>query len=509
MNNTPSHSPSLVEINERRLFLASCFALIATSVCFGVVGASLNALKAEFLLTNAQVGLIGGAALWGFTLSIILVGPFVELLGMKNLLRMAFLCHVIGALVMIFGGGFWMLFAGALIMAFANGTVEAVCNPLVATIYPEQKTKKLNQFHVWFPGGIALGGLGAFLLDQVGVTDWRFKIGLVLIPALIYAFLMLGQKFPPTERKASGVTFGGMTAAAFARPLFWVLLLSMAITASLELGPNRWIPPVLEHGGIPGILVLVYISTLMAVLRYFAGPVVERFHPTGVIILSAIVGGLGLYLFSFSQSTLTAFLAATIFAVGVCYFWPTMLGLTSERVPRSGELGLALMGGIGMAVVGLVTIPQMGAIADKYLGRVLDEEKTVAVLMEVVEEYPELAADAPEDRREETAKAVAMAAKVISDYEATGELPSEGNQTATALRSALSYAPIGAAPIVAEVNAVLAPADNYGGRMAFRYVAPLSGVIVVIFGILFLVDRKRGGYRLEELAQNKSVSKSK
>ena len=342
-----------------------------------------------------------------------------------------------------------MLLAGALIMAFANGTVEAVCNPLVATIYPEQKTKKLNQFHVWFPGGIALGGLGAFLLDQVGVTDWRFKIGLVLIPALTYAFLMLGQKFPPTERKASGVTFGEMTAAAFARPLFWVLLLSMAITASLELGPNRWIPPVLEHGGIPGILVLVYISTLMAVLRYFAGPVVERFHPTGVIILSAIVGGLGLYLFSFSQSTLTAFLAATIFAVGVCYFWPTMLGLTSERVPRSGELGLALMGGIGMA------------------------------------------------------------AKVISDYEATGELPSEGNQTATVLRSALSYAPIGAAPIVAEVNAVLAPADNYGGRMAFRYVAPLSGVIVVIFGILFLVDRKRGGYRLEELAQNKSVSKRK
>ncbi|MFQ5807862.1 MAG: sugar MFS transporter, partial [Phycisphaerae bacterium] len=331
-----------------RLFVGSCFALTATSVCFGVVGASMGALKEQFILSNEQVGWIGGAALWGFTISIFVLGPLCDVLGMRNLLRFALLCHAVGTLLMIFATGFWMLFFGALILALGNGTVEAACNPLVATIYPYEKTKKLNQFHVWFPGGIVIGGVAAYLLDQVGLTNWQVKLALILVPTVIYGLIFAGQKFPATERVQSGVSFGGMVQGALLRPLFLILLACMAITASLELGPNRWVPAVLEAGGIPGILVLAYISGLMAVLRFFAGPVVYRLSPTGILVASAVLSGAGLYWLSFAETTVMAFLSATVFAVGVCYFWPTMLGVTSERVPKSGALGLALMGGMGM-----------------------------------------------------------------------------------------------------------------------------------------------------------------
>ena len=154
-------------MNRERLFVGSCFSLIATAVCFAVIGAIMGALKEQFVLSNEQVGYIGGAAIWGFTISIFALGPLVDALGMRNLLRFAMLCHLAGALLMIFANGYWMLFAGALVLSLGNGTVEAVCNPLIATVYSDQKTKKLNQFHVWFPGGIVIGGVASFLLDKI------------------------------------------------------------------------------------------------------------------------------------------------------------------------------------------------------------------------------------------------------------------------------------------------------------------------------------------------------
>lgn len=337
-------------MNQARLFVGSCFALIATAVCFAVIGAIMGALKQQFVLSNEQVGYIGGAAIWGFTLSIFALGPLVDALGMRNLLRFALLCHLVGPLLMIFATGaaaYWMLFFGALIVSLGNGTVEAVCNPLIATLYPDDKTRKLNQFHVWFPGGIVIGAVICFVLDKVGITDWRVKVALILLPTIVYGILFTGQKFPATERVQSGITFGGMVTGALLRPLFLILLLCMCITASLELGPGRWVSAVLEAGGIAGILVFAYINGLMAILRFFAGAVVHRVSPTGILVCSAILAGIGLYWFSFAESTPMAFASATVFAVGVCYFWPTMLGVVSERVPQSGALGLALMGGMG------------------------------------------------------------------------------------------------------------------------------------------------------------------
>jgi MFS family permease len=363
-----------MDVNKERLFLGSCFALIATSVCFAVIGAIMGPLKEQFALSNTDVGEIAGASLWGFTISIFVLGPLCDVLGMRNLLRFAMICHAGGALIMVFANGYWMLFAGALILAMGNGTVEAACNPLVATVYADQKTKKLNQFHVWFPGGIVIGSVACFLLDKVGVDNWQIKLGLVVVPTLIYGVLFLGQKFPVTERVQSGLSFGDMVRATLARPLFLILLACMAVTASLELGPMRWVTAVLEAGNIHGILVLAWITGLMAVLRFFAGPLVHRLSPTGILVGSAVLSGAGLFWLSFANSTPEAFLSATVFAVGVCYFWPTMLGVTSERVPKSGAMGLALMGGMGMLAVGLVTTPQMGKIADRYLNEKLAEK---------------------------------------------------------------------------------------------------------------------------------------
>jgi fucose permease len=508
-------------MNKGRLFVGSCFALVATSVCFAVVGAIMGALKEEFVLSNEQVGWIGGAALWGFTISIFALGPLCDVLGMRNLLRFALLCHAAGTLLMIFATGYWMLFFGALILALGNGTVEAVCNPLVATVYPDQKTKKLNQFHVWFPGGIVIGGVASFLLDKLswpagaGFALWQGKLALILIPTIIYGVIFSGQKFPATERVQSGVSFLGMVVGTLARPLFLILLACMCITASLELGPNRWVPAVLTAGGIAGILVLAYINGLMAVLRFFAGPVVRRLSPTGILVGSAILSGVGLYWLSFAESTAMAFASATVFAVGVCYFWPTMLGVTSERVPKSGALGLALMGGMGMLIVGVVTAPQMGRIADRYLHDQLAQQRaeTLAVLETVAERYPALAEQVEEETfrkeildvvngvtDESGAIKIAGVSAVLADARA-GELPL--GKTADALRNATKNAPKGdeAAAIVGRINSILKPADNYGGRMSFRYVAPFSIAIIIVFGILYLRDRAAGGYKAEALAK--------
>jgi len=486
MTNTSADTTS--GVNARRLFIGSCVALIATSVAFATVGAIMLALKREFILTNAEVGWIGGAALWGFAVSQLIFAPLADTLGMRFLLRLAFVGHLAGALIMMVSSGFWMLFGGALVIAMGNGLVEAACNPLVAALYPDNKTVKLNQFHVWFPGGVVIGGLAAFGLDAVGIGAWQVKLALILIPTLAYGFMILGQTFPATEGVKAGVSMGEMFKAAFTTPLMWVMLVAMAMTASVELGPNRWVPAVLEAGGMAGILVLVWINGLMALLRFRAGPVVERLSPTGVLLTSSILGGLGLLGLSIWGSGWMTFASATVFAVGVCYFWPTMLGVVSERVPRSGALGLGLMGAIGMATVGLVTSPVMGRIADEYA----HEQIPVVSAVDIFDGAAvQLAGSDDVDAR----AAGEAAAAVLAAYQSDGTLPSP--QTANALRAIIAS---DASPeFVGSAQAILGPADNYGGRISFRYVVPLCGVLLLIFGVMYMRDKASGGYQVKSI----------
>jgi MFS family permease len=482
------------EIHAGRLFFASCVALVATSVAFAVVGAIMLTLKREFLLTNLEVGWIGGAALWGFAVSQLIFSPLCDTLGMRRLLRLAFLCHLAGASVMIFATGFWMLFLGALGISLGNGLVEAACNPLVATLYPENKTVKLNQFHVWFPGGIVIGGVAAYLLDQAGFGAWQLKLGLILVPTLLYGVLMLREQFPATEGVQAGVSMGEMFKAAFTTPLMLLMLFCMMITASTELGPNRWVPAVLEAGGIPGILVLAWINGLMAILRYKAGFAVHRLSPTGVLFTSAIIALFGLWWLSYAETTAVAFASATVFAIGICYFWPTMLGFVSERIPKSGALGLGLMGAVGMATVGLITAPTMGRIADEEGHARLPVVETAVLFEEVAQQFSAVAVRSEEARRDIEA-AVEAAEAVVAHFEREGVLPEA--TTANALRAIVDSGV--ESELVGRAQAILGPADNYGGRRSFRAILPFTALLILIFGWLYWRDRRAGGYRAERL----------
>jgi len=503
MSETNTTNAEHGDIHAKRLFICSCIALISTSVAFAVIGDIMGTLKTTFVLTNAQVGQIGGAALWGFTLSIIALGPLCDALGMRNLLRFAWVCHLAGPILMMTATGFWSLFAGALILALGNGTVEAACNPLVATLFPDRKTQMLNRFHVWFPGGIVIGGLLCFAFSQVGLGSYKLRLALILIPTITYGILFLGQKFPVTERVRSGVSFGGMVKATLGRPLFLVMFVCMGITASLELGPNRWIPAILQAGGMHGILVLVWISGLMAVLRFFAGPIVHRLSPTGMLVVSAVLSGLGLFWLSYAETMTMALASATVFALGVCYFWPTMLGVVAERVPKGGALALALMGGMGMLASGMIASPWLGRIADENLPARLDNAGSVAVLQRVVDVYTPLAAAAQEPFKKEIQAAIDDAAKILAQTGPGQPLPAG---TANALRHAVAASASApgskeAGEVVGQVKAVLDPADNYGGRMAFRRLAPVATIIVLVFGTLYINDRRRGGYKVVHIAE--------
>jgi len=497
MTDSPDQGVAHTTINPSRLFGGSCLALIATAVSFAVLADIMGPLKEAFILTNEQVGWIVGAGTWGFTVSIFVLGPLCDALTMRVLLRFAFLCHGAGVLIMIFAGGFWSLFIGALVISLGNGTVEAACNPLVATIYPDRKTQKLNKFHVWFPGGIVIGGLACYGLGQLGIIAWQVRLTVILVPTLIYGFLFLGQKFPATERLQSGISFVGMFKATLFRPLFLLLFFCMMITASLELGPNRWVPSILQAGGIHGILVLVWISGLMAVLRFYAGPVVRRLSPTGILLASAVLTGIGLFWLSFAESVGIAVAAATVFALGVCYFWPTMLGVVSERVPRGGALALALMGGVGMLAVGVITTPQMGRIADVYVHEKLEATHgyTVAVLEEIVKTYPVAKEHAEGGQADDIQAAIDDANAVLADLATSGKLPP--TKTANALRSAKKSS--GGSEAGDKVDGILNPAENYGGRISFRWIAPLAIILVIIFGALYMRDRRMGGYKVETI----------
>ncbi len=373
--------------NRSQLFVASCVALIVTAMSFAIRGDIMVDLEAQFALSKSQLGWISGTAFWGFTLAMVFGGPLCDVLGMKRLVVFAFVGHLAGILVTIFADGFGMLYAGTLLIGIANGFVEAACNPLIATVYPTEKTKKLNQFHVWFPGGIVIGGLAAYGLSEAGM-GWQWKMGVMLVPLAIYGIMFLPQKLPVTERVASGVSTKSMFSECL-RPLFIVMVLAMLLTASSELGPNQWIPNILTFtAGVAGILVLVWINGLMAIGRQFAGPVVHRLSPSGVLLASAAITTLGLFLLSQVSTPVGVFSAATVFAIGVCYFWPTMLGFVAERLPKTGALGLSIMGGAGMLSVSLI-LPFMGQVYDDRTAEAVPAPYTVDAIKTADAESPE------------------------------------------------------------------------------------------------------------------------
>jgi MFS family permease len=269
-----------------------------------------------------------------------------------------------------------LLYLGFLIMGLSQGLVEAVINPLTVTIYSNEKTKRLNMLHAWWPGGLIIGGLAAVILSSTIQASWQLKLSLVVIPAAVFLVMALTMKYPQTERATANVSTADMW-KQIGQPLFLLFWVCMWMTAAAELGPDQWFPtimgrlvPQLNPSAGSGILFLVYTAGLMFVLRTWFSGIAHR-SPVGTLIVSSILVWLGLYwLGSLNQGTsaLTAITAATIFGIGKTYIWPTMLGFTSEQFPKGGALLISIMGGTGMLSVGLA-LPIMGAKIDEIASR--------------------------------------------------------------------------------------------------------------------------------------------
>jgi len=344
-------------IQPGKLFFTSCLALIVTAMTFAIRAEIVKIWGNDFNLSGEQLGFIAGTAFWGFTLAQIVGGPLIDLLGMKKIIYIAFFGHIAGVIMTIMAWNFWSLFAGTLLIGIANGSVEATCNPLVATIFSTQKTKMLNRFHMWFPGGNVLGALIAYFMIEQLHMSWTSLMCVLLVPTLLYGGLFFSLRFPQTERAASGISYSGMLKACVG-PFFLFMVICMFLTASTELGTGQWINALLGQVGVPAILIFAFINGIMAIGRLFAGPVVHRLNPVGMLLFSSIFAALGLFWLS-RASGYETFAAAGVFAVGVCYFWPTMLGFVSEYMPQTGALGLNIMGGAGMLSVAVI-LPFMG-----------------------------------------------------------------------------------------------------------------------------------------------------
>lgn len=366
------------EIKRDQLFVASCLALLVTSLSFGIRAGNLNQWAVQFNLTGNEIGSITATAFWGFPLAIIIGGFIVDIIGMKKLLVLAFIFHLAGILLTIFAGSFsspfWSLFLSTLLIGIANGTVEAACNPLVASMYPESKTTKLNHFHLWFPGGIVIGTLIVYIYDHLGIgpigsfLPWQVQVATMLIPTLIYGYLFSKLTFPVTERVAAGISSGDMYKSLLT-PLFIFMIICMFGTAITELFTGQWIDVLLKNVTDNALLILTLETGIMVIGRGFARPVVKRFSPPGVLVMSAILSALGLYLLGHTSGNMI-FVGALVFGMGVCYFWPTMIGFVAEYLPRTGAVGLNLMGGAGMFAVS-VYMMFMGKHYDNLLVRQL------------------------------------------------------------------------------------------------------------------------------------------
>jgi MFS family permease len=378
-------------MNRPRLFFISCLALTTTAVAFSMRGDALDGLRADFHLTNEQIGVALSPAFWGNTIAILIGGALADYFGMKRLLQLSSLGYVAAPLLIIFAPrpasvvtpyysapGFLCLFGGMLLLGLSQGLVEAAINPLIAALYSGEKTHRFSLLHAWWPGGLILGGLVAYGLTKMMGLDlsgiapaaatfgWQVKIATILIPAVVYGLMVSRETLPPTERASAGVSTRQMFGEAL-RPMFLLMFVCMCMTSSSELGPDQWVGPLIGNlTGMRGILILVYTAGIMFVLRFFvAGRLTRMISPIGLLTISAALTAVGLFALAGVRTPAQAFLAATVFGVGKAFFWPTMLGVTAERFPRGGALLLAIMGGAGNLAAALI-LPLMGGWYDQY-----------------------------------------------------------------------------------------------------------------------------------------------
>jgi MFS family permease len=366
-------------VNANRLFLASCFALITTAFSFSIRAGILPQLGAELSLTNEQLGHINQMWFLGFPISMILGGVFYTSIGPKLIMQIALIAHAAGILLTIYAVDYNTLLISTLLIGLGNGCTEAACNPMIADAYTgNEMNSKLNRFHMWFPGGIVVGSLISKFMTDAAMA-WQTQVWVIIIPTVIYAVLFFGQAFPKPKADASSTLD---SFKAMLNPLYLFMAACMALTAISEFGPQQWVGPILAKAGASPMLILALVTGLMAVGRYFAGSIIAKINTVGVLLGSAIFALAGLYMMS-TMSGSTLYFAAFIYALGICYFWPNMLGFIAESMPQTGALGLSIMGGIGMF---------SSSMFQPIIGGWIDKNKAVAVGQGLAGDVADLAA---------------------------------------------------------------------------------------------------------------------
>lgn len=480
--------------NNKSLFFASFMTLIAAGVGFAIRGGILGDWGAQYGFTKSELGGITGGGLTGFGIIILLSSLIADKVGYKTLMVGAFTLHVLSAVLtlcatLVFDAAgkdatYKCLYWGMFLFAIANGLCETVINPLTAQLFPKQKTHYLNILHAGWPGGLILGALFAnfFCGPNAAMTQlrWEIPMAVFLIPTVIYGVIVLKNKFPPSETTAAGLSFGAMLASLLS-PVFILLLVLHAMVGYVELGTDSWITNIMENA-IPGnaLMLFVYTSGLMFILRFFAGPIVERINPVGLLALSGVMGCLGLYLLSGANSVGLAFLAGTVYGVGKTFLWPTMLGVVGERFPKGGALAMGAIGGIGMLSAGLLGGPGIGHKQDYFASRELQR-----ILPDDADQY--LTKDEKPFKIAEVAVGFIPATRGL-DATKFGAIQDKEKKDAKSLT---------------EAEHKVVEANLYGGRQALLYTAIVPATMAVLYTLLFLYYQATGGYKVDESLHSK------
>lgn len=498
-----------VTANRGKLMWASFLTLIAAGMGFAVRGGVLAEWSEKFGFTQFELGTITGGGLLGFGIVIMLASLITDHVGYKPILMVAFLLHVLSALITIAAtpifnaagkdATYWCLYWGMFIFAVANGLCEAVINPLVANIYREKKTHYLNILHAGWPGGLIVGGLlGAAI---VGKVSWEIPIALYLIPALWYGFIVLKEPFPDSDAKKAGLSIGGML-GQLASPLLLFLLLIHACVGYVELGTDSWITNITESilTG-QGFYLFVYASSIMFILRFFAGPIVEKINPLGLLCISTILGTTGLYLLGSVQSAILVWIAVTIYGVGKTFLWPTMLGIVGERFPRGGAITMGAMGGIGMLSAGLLGGPGIGYKQDLNASNHLkDAHPETYARYSAADENGFLIF--PKVKGLDGQKVGVLldgggpAATLNGDYAIFQE---QGETIPPSIASLKSWWDSTGSEFQSVDKGPVEEAKIYGGRKALQWTAAVPAAMFLGYLILVIYFRSQGGYKTVEI----------
>jgi MFS family permease len=526
-----SAGPREPAMHEMILFWASFFTLIAAGMGFSIRGDILADWGKDFGFTQGELGIITGQGLAGFGFTIIFFSFFSDILGYGKLMVVAFLLHA-GSIALTLlapyaftqpsqvinlglfsfdiggkAGAFNCLWAGAWLFSFGNGTCEAVINPLTATLFPKNKTHWLNILHAGWPGGLVLGalvGLGLNYLPDLGLpaVGWQVRWGIVAAPMLLYGLMMvIGRPFPRSEAERSGVSLGRMLLTLL-YPILLFLFLLHAMIGYVELGTDTWIQnitnTVLANKNW-ALIAFIWTNVLMFTLRFFAGPIVHKISPVGLLFVSAVIGTAGLWMLGqpFTNSIVMWMLAVTVYGIGKTFYWPTMLGVISERYPQGGALALGISGGIGMISAGFLGGPLIGYKQDHFASAYLKQHDPQAYQTykgDITSPLPIVPAEyLPPVAGLDNAKVAVLADNGKSLQEQLSIKPDDKN-----LRELESWW-AQAKETADKDKKPVEEATLYGGKRALELTAVVPAAMAVGYLLLILYFAARGGYKQETL----------